>query len=310
MTSNQNPPVLRAAEVPVPPDRAFAAFTDEIGAWWPYRSHGVFGSQAGGVRFVDGRLVELAVDGEEATWAEVTTWEPPKGFTLSWHPGRPEGPASRVEVTFEPLDDGSATRVEIRHDGWEAFGADAIAYRRSYAGPSAWGSLLDHFSDLVEPQVDAVDTSDLGAAYEKFFATAEGDGFGPAPEGQWSAPEVLAHVALNDLAMVAVAQCLIDREEPTFRNGVSQDRANLARVIEQCGDMAGLIDFGRSCAAQAKAVVGRLDAEQQATMVHCVLEHDGAVVLDDARPWAALAVKVQAEMHLPAHIGQLEDLRL
>jgi hypothetical protein len=314
MTVDPQPPVIRAAEVPIGPEQAFTIFTDEIGAWWPYHTHGVFADRAGGVRFRDGCLVELAIDGDEVTWAEVTSWEPPKGFVLDWHPGRPsDGPASRVEVSFEPLDGGAATKVEIRHDRWEAFGEDGMSVRRSYAGPSAWGSLLDHFSDCVEPQVDQVSLTGLAEAYDQFFTEAldglSAAAYGPPEEGHWTAEQVVAHVALNDLAMVSVAQKLIHGNEPLFENQTCQVPANLQRVTDRHPDPADLVAFGRSCAAQAMAAVSRLNADQQATMVHCRLEHEGNQVLDEPRPWAVLAVEVQSGMHLPAHIGQLRDLR-
>lgn len=41
------------------------------------------------------------------------------------------------------------TRVVIEHRGWEAFGDAGFASRRSYVGPRAWGSVIDHFADLA-----------------------------------------------------------------------------------------------------------------------------------------------------------------
>ncbi len=315
--SEQLPPVIRAASVRLPPERAFAVFTEEMGAWWPLRTHSVFGERSGGVRFIDGRLVEVAIDGAEATWAEVLSWEPPKGFAVAWHPGSPDGPASRVEVTFEAIADGTdqgGTKIEIRHDGWEAFGRDGMERRRGYAGPAAWGSVLDHYSDCTEPyplsaEAGVGSIGELAEQYEAFFAEAERGGFGPAPEGEWGAEQVIAHVALNDLAMAAVSQAVIHQGRPTFENHTCQQPENLARVIGECGDLTGVIAFGRWAAAQAMAAVSRLNTEQQLQLVACKMEHDGQVVMEDARPWAALAVGVQAGMHLPAHIGQLQDLR-
>jgi hypothetical protein len=52
-----------------------------------------------------------------------------------------------------------------------------------------------------------------------------------------------------------------------------------------------------------------LDPDQLATAVPCRLFHDGALVLDDAMPWARLAPATQGSVHLPAHTGQLRDLR-
>lgn len=305
--SSTAPPVVRTANVSLPPDEAFVVFTEQMGAWWPLPTHSVFGDESGGVHFVDGRLEELAVDGRRAVWAEVVAWEPPDRLVMEWHPGRDEGPTSQVEVTFEPESDG--TRVTIRHDRWETFGEEGMRTWRSYVGPSAWGSVLDHFADGAEQASDGPDLEALAAAYDELFTEAAKGGFGPAPNGQWNAEQVLAHVALTDLAMTAVAQALIHRGEPTFENHTCQDLANLAAVIEACDDLDGVITFGRTCATQAMSAVGRLDEEQRAHLVPCRMEHDGEVVLDDVRPWAQIAVAVQTQVHLPAHVGQLRDLR-
>ena len=50
------PPVVRAATVERSADAAFTIFTDQIGAWWPLPTHGIFGDSSGGVHFADGHL--------------------------------------------------------------------------------------------------------------------------------------------------------------------------------------------------------------------------------------------------------------
>ena len=142
------PPVIRAAWVPLPLHEAFAIFTDEIGAWWPLDSHGVFGDRTAGVAFESDQLVERSDSGEESTWAEVQAWAPPDRFVLAWHPGRGPDDASEVEVSF--IVEGSGTRVVVEHRGWERFGDHGEQRRRTYVGPHAWGSLLDRFGSLAE----------------------------------------------------------------------------------------------------------------------------------------------------------------
>ena len=300
-------PVSRSATVACGIDDAFRIFTDEIGAWWPLPTHGMFGDQAGGVVFRNGQMIEHATDGREAVWAEVTRWEPPHGLALAWHPGRDADESSIVDVSF--VADGDRTRVVIEHHGWESFGADAAAHRRGYVGPNAWGYVLDHFEDGVAPQVDAPDLSVLEATYEALFAAFEKGGFGPPPPGEWSAEEVLAHVALNDVAMVAVSQALVHGSPTRFENEVCQDPAVLERWIDRCADAEDMVGRARQCARQLMASLARLSVEQRAEAVHCRLLHDGHVVLDEPRPWGAVAIDVQAGMHLPAHIEQLDDLR-
>ena len=307
-TTPPAPPVLRAASVPRPPADVFEVFTRDIGAWWPVRTHGVFGERSGGVRFTGSHLVETATDGTETTWAEVLAWEPPERLLLAWHPGREEGsPASRVEVRF--LAEGDGTRVELRHDGWEQFGQDALRRRRHLVGPNAWGYVLDHLADVAEPREDVADLSALRAAYDAFFTTADRGGFGPPPDAEWDADQVIAHVALNDLAMTAVAHALVHACTPSFENRTCQDRGNLDALIARCGSRAELISFARECTRGAIAAVGRLGEEQLGEEVACRMEHDGEVVMEGARPWRQVAVDLQSAMHLPAHLEQLQDLR-
>ena len=303
------PPVLRAAHVARPVDEAFAVFTDRIGAWWPLPTHGVFGADAGGLAFEDGLLVERATDGRTTVWGEVVRWEPPHRLVLTWHPGRDADDSSEVEVRFAAAD-GGGTRVELEHRGWERFGEDAVARRRTYVGPGAWGHVLDHYADGAEPRPGAADVTALLAAYDTFFAEALRGGFGAPPPGEWDAPRVVAHVALSDLAMTAVAQALVQgRTDLEFTNVVCQDPEVLTAFVAETGDLAALVARGREIAATTTAALQRLGSAQLATPVHCRLLHDGEVALDATLPWGRLAVDTPASTHLTAHTGPLRDLR-
>ena len=302
------PPILRSAQVDRGLEDTFDVFTRLIGAWWPLPTHGVFGDLSGTVAFEDGLLVERAVDGGVAVWGEVLAWEPPHRILFSWHPGRNEHDASQVEVRFER--DGVGTRVELEHRGWETFGESAMRRRRSYVGPGAWGSVLDHFGDGVEERAEPVNLSALDGAYAAFFEEAERGGFGPPPDGEWDAGQVVAHVALNDLAMTAVAHAIVQRRrELAFANEVCQDRAVLDAFVRDAGDLSQLVARARSISAVARAATSRLDRSRLATAVHCRMLHDGTVVLDEPVHWGRIAVHTQATRHLPAHTGQLRDLR-
>ncbi len=303
------PPVLRSAHVARPVDETFAVFTRRIGAWWPLPTHGIFGADAGGLAFEDGLLVERAVDGRTCVWGEVLAWDPPHRVVLSWHPGQDADDASEVEVRFTASDDGG-TRVELEHRGWDRFGDSALRRRHSYVGPGAWGSVLDHFADLADARPDAVDLTAVAAAYDAFFAEAELGGFGEPPPGEWDAARVVAHVALNDLAMTAVAQALVQgRTVPTFGNVVCQDPQVLTDWAAATGDLESLVARGRQLAEVVMAATARLDPDQLGTAVPCRLFHDGELVLDQPMPWGPFVAETQASVHLPAHTGQLRDLR-
>lgn len=122
------PPVRREVMVRAVPAVAFTRFTDDIGRWWPLARHSVSGA-GGTVAFTGGALVETGPDGTESVWGQVLDWEPPHRLRLTWHPGRPDGPATEVEVRFEPTPDG--TRVVLVHRGWDAL-ADPLGARTEY----------------------------------------------------------------------------------------------------------------------------------------------------------------------------------
>ena len=253
-------PVIRAAWVNRPADQVFEVFTEEIGAWWPLPSHGIFGEMSGGVCFRDQQLIEQSTDGREAIWGEVLAWEPPERLVIGWHPGRDSAQASRVEVSFES--DGDGTRVVIEHRGWEVFGKDALERRLGYIGPNAWGYVLDHFADGAELRSDGPDLAGLDEAYEQFFAEADRGGFGPSQDGEWDAAQVVAHVALNDAAMVGVCQALVHEKSTRFENTICQDVDVLAAYIDAAGDFDELVARGRAMSRLVMGSVRRLNRDQ------------------------------------------------
>jgi len=294
-------PVLRAAHVRRSPADAFRLFTDQIGAWWPLPTHGLFGDRAGGLSFVDGRLVERSVGGDETVWAEVVAWEPPTRLVMTWHPGRDDGPASTVEVHFVGDDDG--TRVEVTHHGWEAFGERAAAARGSYVGPNAWGFVLDHYADVADrDHPGAEGLAALHEAYDTFFAEAERGGFGPAADGGWSAAQVVAHMIVNDETVAAVTRSLIAGKVVAFENAAGNDTTVLDAVVARAGgDLGALVARG--------VLLGRLDDEQLATPVPCHLLDGGEVRFDQPMPWGQMMLGVQPTRHVPGHTAQLSALR-
>ncbi len=237
-------------------------------------------------------------------------WDPPHRLVLAWHPGFDADSSARVEVRFS--DEDGSTQIDLRHDGWEAFGEQALRRRRDYIGPSAWGHVLDHYAHGAEPPRDEVDLSELTAAYDTFFAAAESartQRRSPSSGAdEWGVEQVVAHVALNDLAMIAVAQALVHRGEPVFENRIAQDRTTLDAFVDASGDLDALIAVGRRCAVQSVAAVRLLDEDQRSNPVHCRLEDGGETRLDEPMPWGRVAIEIQATRHLPSHTEQLRAL--
>lgn len=135
------PPVRSEIRVSWSPAESFQRFTSDIGRWWPTASHSVGGKASTGVTLqpgVGGEIVESIRGGREAHWGTITEWDPPTGLAFTWHPGRAPSTGTRVALRFVP--DGTGTRVELTHSGWEALGSLATTARRGY--PIGWAYVL------------------------------------------------------------------------------------------------------------------------------------------------------------------------
>lgn len=126
-------------------ESAFERFTDGIGSWWPLATHSVSSDQADAVIFetwVGGRVYERQKDEAEATWGTVTSWDPPRRFAMTWHPGGDARTATRLEVHFDEVEEG--TRLRLRHTGWEVLGDEAAETCRQYH--KGWDPVLARFA--------------------------------------------------------------------------------------------------------------------------------------------------------------------
>jgi uncharacterized protein YndB with AHSA1/START domain len=139
------PPLFKTISVPWTPDRAFHRFTAELASWWPLQTHSVGGARARRCGFEPregGTVFEECADGSRSVWGTVTVWEPPGRVAFTWHPARTPESAQLVEVRFVP--EGSGTRLELTHTGWEKLGADARKARRAY--PLGWTYVLNCYA--------------------------------------------------------------------------------------------------------------------------------------------------------------------
>lgn len=125
--------ILVSLRVAATPDRAFAAFTGDIGAWW--RPNALFRFTprgAGNLAFEPGpagRFTETHGDGEVFEIGRITLWEPPGRLAFTWRQaGFAPGQSTTVEVRFEPV--GAETRVTVEHLGWDAIPPEHAARHR------------------------------------------------------------------------------------------------------------------------------------------------------------------------------------
>ena len=122
--------VLVALRVPVSPERAFSAFTAEIGLWrranpmfnFTPRSPGVLAFEPG----EGGRLIEPLPNGKVFEIGRVRAWEPPQRLVFGWRQAAfAPDQDTEVEVRFEAV--GDETRVTVEHRGWDSVPASHVA---------------------------------------------------------------------------------------------------------------------------------------------------------------------------------------
>jgi uncharacterized protein YndB with AHSA1/START domain len=122
--------VLVGLRVAARPERVFAAFTSEIGAWWRPNPMFAFTPRDPGVLAFEGedggRLIETLPSGKVFEIGRVKVWDPPRRLVFGWRQASfAPDQTTEVEVRFEDL--GAETRVTVEHTGWESVPAAHVA---------------------------------------------------------------------------------------------------------------------------------------------------------------------------------------
>ena len=122
--------VLVALRVPAAPQRAFDAFTGQIGRWWRPNPLFAFTPRSPGVLAFEGgdggRLIETLPTGKVFEIGKVKVWSPPELLVFSWRQASfAPDQDTEVEVRFEPM--GEETRVTVEHRGWDTVPASSVA---------------------------------------------------------------------------------------------------------------------------------------------------------------------------------------
>jgi uncharacterized protein YndB with AHSA1/START domain len=113
--------VIVAVRVKATPDRAFAAFTQEIGEWWRPSSLFLITPRGDGRLSFEGgsggRLVAALPGGKTFEIGKITAWTPPFELAFTWrHASFTPDQNTDVTVRFEAI--GEETRVTVEHRGW------------------------------------------------------------------------------------------------------------------------------------------------------------------------------------------------
>jgi uncharacterized protein YndB with AHSA1/START domain len=147
--------VLVALRVKASPERAFDAFTREIGEWWrPDPLFAITPNGDGVLAFEggeNGSLVTHLTDGKVFEIGRVREWRRGERLAFDWRQSTfAPHQLTRVEVTFTAV--GEETRVTVRHFGWSEIPREHAA-RHGFPDPATqiraaewWQRSLDFFS--------------------------------------------------------------------------------------------------------------------------------------------------------------------
>jgi uncharacterized protein YndB with AHSA1/START domain len=117
----------------------------EAGRWWPEAPS--FGGKAPTNMIIEGRVggrfYQVDADGTEFEIGRVTAYQPPHFVAFTWR--APSWDATtEVEVRF--VADGTGTRIQLEHSGWERT-EKVREFRKGYEG--GWGTMLGHYQSFV-----------------------------------------------------------------------------------------------------------------------------------------------------------------
>jgi uncharacterized protein YndB with AHSA1/START domain len=151
--------VLVALRVAAPQERAFGAFTREIGDWWCPNGLFLFTDRPGARLAFEPdppqRLVEIGVDGEAFEIGPVSVWDPPRRLVFGWRQaGFPPGRSTEVSVRFDPVEHG--TRVTVEHFGWDGIPQEHAA-RHGFPLSAFQQRLAEWWQALLRSLADRVD---------------------------------------------------------------------------------------------------------------------------------------------------------
>jgi uncharacterized protein YndB with AHSA1/START domain len=140
--------------VAVPPEKAFAFFTERFDDWWPLDHHlGAMPETRVLEPGLGGRWLERGPDGGECVWGEVLAWEPPGRLVLSWQidgdfaPDPDPAHASEIEVSFTPQ--GPGTKVELVHRHLDRHGESWPRLLAAVASRGGWPGILDRYTGAI-----------------------------------------------------------------------------------------------------------------------------------------------------------------
>jgi hypothetical protein len=152
-----------------------------------------------------------------------------------------------------------------------------------------------------------MDAAELRTAYDVLLAEAEAGGFGPPPPGEWTAEQVVAHVAANDELLAEATEAVIAGSPYVCYNHNSIHRPQLDALVAECEGMSGLVERVRGSSRRLCELVERLGARSSMPVDTNIRDGD-EIVVSEPLPWGR-TIDIHGRVHLPWHTDQLRVLR-
>ncbi|MER7415167.1 hypothetical protein ABT346_00005 [Micromonospora peucetia] len=152
-----------------------------------------------------------------------------------------------------------------------------------------------------------MDSGTLRRAYEEVLAEVDAGGFGVPPDGQFSAEQIVAHLAANDMLMTEATEAVIAGSPFAYYDLESVHRPQVDALVAECGGLDGLAALLRATSQKLCALTERLGPAEQ-TPVETHLREGFDLIVDEPLPWVR-TLDLHARVHLPKHLSQLRLLR-
>jgi hypothetical protein len=148
---------------------------------------------------------------------------------------------------------------------------------------------------------------DMDDPYADFITEVLAGGFGPPPDGGWSAEQIAAHVALNHEGLIRVTEAILSGEPVGYDNREATDPRDLDRYVAAYRGLRGLADRIAATVVTLRELAGRL-AERGSVSVPVRIQDGDRVLVDETLPWADVLATDEA-VHVRRHLDQLRALR-
>lgn len=152
-----------------------------------------------------------------------------------------------------------------------------------------------------------MDTADLRRAYDVLLDEAENGDFRPPPEGEWTAEQVVAHVAANDELMTEATEAVIAGSPWVCYNHNTIHRPQLDELVADCGGLPGLTRLLRGTSQRLCDLTEHL-GDKSSALVDTHIRDGWDLRIDEQLPWGR-TLDIHGRLHLPAHTEQLRALR-